>query len=140
MVFTTTLQVVWHEQYRSFYETKDGGIAYQLSSDKTQYEVSPIGFYNKWGEYNTWTNSNNNAPELQQLKSRFLLYAFQTDKVSPWALLNFRLTKELGKVAELSFMANNFLNSSKFHINKHSLGRRELYPDLYFGAELKLKL
>jgi putative septum site-determining protein minC len=140
MVFTTTLQVVWHEQYRSFYETKDGGIAYQLSSDKTQYEVSPIGFYNKWGEYNTWTNSNNNAPELQQLKSGFLLYAFQTDKVSPWALLNFRLTKELGKVAELSFMANNFLNSSKFHINKHSLGRRELYPDLYFGAELKLKL
>jgi hypothetical protein len=54
-------------------------------------------------------------------------------------MLNFRFTKELGRVGELSFIANNFLNTSKWHTNKYSLAKSQLYPDIYFGAELKLK-
>ena len=27
----------------------------------------------------------------------------------------------------------------RFHTNKRSLSKTQLYPDLYFGAELKLK-
>ena len=41
---------------------------------------------------------------------------------------------------ELSFTANNFTNTRKWHTNKHTLAKRQLYPDMYFGAELKIKL
>lgn len=77
--------------------------------------------------------------EYYLMNGRYLLYAFKSDHVKPWALLNFRLTKELGKIAEVSFMANNFLGLKKYHVNKNSLTKRQLYPDQYFGAELKLK-
>ena len=140
MVFTTTLQVVWYEQTNSFYETKEGKPAYHLSADGTQYVVSPLGYYNRFGAFRQWLPGNEADPSLNLLANRYLLSAFKADRVKPWALLNFRLTKELGKLAEVSFMANNFLNISRYHTNRHTLGRRELYPDLYFGAELKLKL
>jgi len=42
-------------------------------------------------------------------------------------------------VAELSFMANNFLNMRKYHINPNTGGKSKLHPDSYFGAEIKLK-
>ena len=47
--------------------------------------------------------------------------------------------KELGHVAELSFMANNFLNMRKYHINPNTGDKSKLHPDTYFGAEVKLK-
>lgn len=62
------------------------------------------------------------------------------DVIKPWALLSFRFTKEIGRVAELSVIANNFTNTKKWHTNPHSLAKTQLYPDMYFGAELKLKL
>ena len=68
-----------------------------------------------------------------------MIYAFKADNISPWAMLNFRFTKELGKVAELSFMANNFLNMRKYHVNSNSGAKSKLHPDSYFGAEIKLK-
>ena len=55
-------------------------------------------------------------------------------------LLSLRFTKEIGKVAELSFTANNFPNVSRWHTNPHSLSRTQLYPAPYFGAEVKIKL
>jgi putative septum site-determining protein minC len=54
-------------------------------------------------------------------------------------MFNFRFTKELGSLAELSFMANNFLNIRKYHINSNTQGKSQLHPDTYFGAEIKLK-
>ena len=55
-------------------------------------------------------------------------------------MLSFRFTKEIGRVAELSVIANNFTNTKKWHTNPHSLAKTQLYPDMYFGAELNLKL
>ena len=54
-------------------------------------------------------------------------------------MLNLRLTKELGKVGELSFIANNLTNTRRWHTNKWTKLKSQLYPDMYFGAELKLK-
>ena len=67
-------------------------------------------------------------------------YLYEKDVIKPWALLSFRFTKEIGRVAELSVIANNFTNTKKWHTNPHSLAKTQLYPDMYFGAELKLKL
>ena len=52
--------------------------------------------------------------------------------------LNF-LNNILGKIAEISFMANNFLGMKKYHVNKNTRAKQSLYPDTYFGAELKMK-
>ncbi len=139
LVFTTTVQVVWYENERSIYESKNGTKLYHTSSDGTRYIVSPIGFYDRQGNFTEWKQEFEDKSEYYLMNGRYLLYAFKSDHVKPWALLNFRLTKELGKIAEVSFMANNFLGLKKYHVNKNSMTKRQLYPDQYFGAELKLK-
>lgn len=139
MIFTTSAQVVWHESERIIYRTDNGKERYHLSTNGERLIVSPVGFYDREGNYTKWKNEFEDNPEYSLMNGNYLLYAFRADNISPWVLLNFRLTKELGRIAELSFMANNFLNLSKWHINKHSLSKSQLYPDLYFGAELKLK-
>ena len=55
-------------------------------------------------------------------------------------LLNIRLTKELGRAGEISFVANNFPNMSKWHVGRYTRTKSQLYPDMYFGAEIKLHL
>ncbi|MCF0167553.1 MAG: hypothetical protein HUJ93_02755, partial [Bacteroidales bacterium] len=57
-----------------------------------------------------------------------------------YGMLNVRLTKEIGKVATVSFYANNFLNI-RGRV-KHSVTR---YPNdrntaIYFGAEAKFSI
>ena len=139
MVFTTTMQVVWYENQRSIYEGNSGTKLYHISADGTRYIVSPLGFYNRQGEWTDWQPEFENNANYYLLNGRYLLYAFKSDRIKPWALFNFRLTKELGKIAEVSFMANNFLNLKKYHTNKNTLSKQSLYPDMYFGAELKMK-
>ncbi len=139
MVFTTTMQVVWYENQRSIYENNSGTKLYHISANGTRYIVSPLGFYNRQGEWTDWQPEFENNANYYLLNGRYLLYAFKSDRIKPWALFNFRLTKELGKIAEVSFMANNFLNLKKYHTNKNTLSKQSLYPDMYFGAELKMK-
>lgn len=139
LVFTTTMQVVWYENQRSIYQTKGGTKLYHLSADGTRYVISPLGFYNRQGEWTDWKPEYENMDQYKLLYGRELLYAFKSDNIKPWALFNFRLTKELGKIAEISFMANNFLGMKKYHVNKNTRVKQSLYPDTYFGAELKMK-
>ncbi len=139
LVFTTTMQVVWYESQRSIYESKSGSKMYHVSADGSEFIVSPLGFYNRQGEWTDWKPEFENMDKYRLLNGRYLLYSFKSDNIKPWALFNFRLTKELGKIAEISFMANNFLGMKKYHINKNTRAKQSLYPDTYFGAELKMK-
>lgn len=139
LVFTTTMQVVWYENQRSIYESKNGSKLYHTSADGTRYIVSPLGFYDREGKFTEWQPEFENMEKYHLMNGRYLLYAFKSDRVKPWALFNFRLTKELGKIAEVSFMANNFLGLKKYHVDRNTRAKRQLYPDEYFGAELKLK-
>ncbi len=142
MIFTTTVQVVWYESEQIKYLDENDNdrrtmISYQ---GKDYYAVAPLGYYTRGGEYVEWQPQMAQDAQLALLMDRYQTYAFEKDVVKPWALLNFRFTKELGNVGELSFIANNFTNTSKWHVNKHSKAKRQLYPDMYFGAELKIKL
>ena len=139
LVFTTTVQVVWYESARSIYEDSKGNPVYHLNADGTRYTVTPIGFYDVDGKFTQWEASMAGDLSMQRMLDNYHLYSFKADRVKPWAMLNFRLTKEFGRLAELSFMANNFLNLSKYHVDENSFSRSQIYPDLYFGAELKLK-
>lgn len=139
LVFTTTMQVVWYENTRSIYESRNGKKLYHLSADGSEYIVSPLGFYDREGKWNEWQPSNETLSKYSLMNGRYFLYSFKSDRISPWVLFNFRLTKELGTRADISFMANNFLGIKKYHTDRNTLYKQQLYPSSYFGAELKLK-
>ena len=140
LVFTTTVQVVWYESEQAVYEDARGNALYSPTPDGSQLAVAPLGFYDKSGAFTPWASGMEANPEYQLMPQRFMSYAFRRDHVAPWVLLNFRLTKELGRFGEISFMANNFPNMSRWHTGRYSQSRTQLYPDMYFGAELKLTL
>ncbi len=143
LIFTTTIQVVWYESQRSVYldenvKPRAHDFVYQ---GKDYLAVDPIGYYDLNGNYTKWNAATMNSDStLNLMVSRYYTYGFLADTISPWALLNIRLTKEIGKSAQFSFTANNVTNTSKYHINKWSNSKKQLYPDIYFGAELKINL
>lgn len=141
MIFTTSVQVVWYESARAVYETNGTKAYHTMTYQGRQYlAVDPIGFYTRDGQYSEWTPEMENDATLQRMVDRAQTYGYEKDVIHPWAMLNFRFTKEIGRIAEISFIANNFSNSSRYHTNKWSRGRTQIFPDAYFGAEVKIKL
>lgn len=142
MIFTTSLQVIWYESTKIIYEDACGKNLFYTKKyeDKDYLVVNPIGYYDKRGEYTLWKDTDAAETDKARLMYRTQPYAFEKDVISPWALLSFRFTTEIGRIAELSIVANNFTNTKKWHTNKHSRTKTQLYPSMYFGAELKLKL
>lgn len=142
MIFTTAIQVVWYESDRLFYEDAQGNTRYTLRhfSDRDYYVVEPTGYYDLNQTFHSWSATDWNDPQKVNIVYQALPYAYETDVVSPWAMLSFRFTKEIGKTAEISLIGNNVTNTRKWHTNKYSLAKTQLYPGMYFGIELKLKL
>ena len=143
LVLTTTLQVVWYESLRSVYLDENGhsrAIDYTYQG-KDYLAVEPLGFYDRDGQFTAWNGAAMNAdPALNYLLDRFYTYGFLPDVVEPWALLNIRLTKEIGSHAQISFTANNVTNTSRYHVDRNSQSKTQLYPSMYFGAEIKINL
>lgn len=139
MIFTSTLQVIWYESGKFIYEDLQGNDRKHFSDNKNRYIVSPIGFYDGNEKYYSWKTEYENDPEYQLMNKYYMPYDFKTDKIKPWVLLNIRFTKEIGKIAEISFTANNLRNRMKWHINKHSQSSSQIFPVMYFGTELKFK-
>ncbi len=143
LIFTTTLQVVWYERTRSVYLDENGNTrAYAFKyQDKDYLAVEPLGYYDTEGNYTTWNAATMNSdPSLNYMVDRYFTYSFLPDIIEPWALLNIRLTKEIGSRTQLSFTANNVTNTSRYHTNKNTNSKSQLYPNMYFGAELKINL
>ena len=143
LIFTTTVQVVWYESRRSVYLDEDGKArAYEyVYQNKDYLAVEPIGYYDRNGVFTVWDASTMNSdPRLNFMMDRYYTYSFLPDVIEPWTLLNIRLTKEIGTRAQLSFTANNVTNSSRYHINKNTNSKTQLYPNMYFGAEIKINL
>ncbi len=141
MILTTAVQVVWYESAQSVWEDSNGNSRFYLKSfdDKDYLVVNPVGYYDKQRVYHPWQDSDVNNAALLRLASRSQPYNYSKDVIEPWAMLNLRFTKELGKIGELSFIANNFTNTKRWHTNKYSLYKSQIFPSMYYGAELKLK-
>lgn len=143
LVLTTTVQVVWYESERTVYLDENGTPrAYDYSYQGKDYlAVEPVGFYDTDGKFTEWNAATMNAnPEYNFMMDRYFTYGFLPDVIEPWALLNIRLTKEIGSHAQISFTANNVTNTSRYHTNKNTNTKTQLYPNMYFGAELKINL
>lgn len=141
MVFTTTVQVVWMESLQSVYEDDNGNSRYYERSfpDGDYFCADPLGYYDLEGKWYQWSEAAASNSLLYIYMNRIKDYNLAKDVIEPWAMLNFRLTKEIGKVADLSFIANNVTNTKKYHI-KQSLAMQQIYPPMYFGAEVKINL
>lgn len=145
LVFTTTLQMIWSETYRAIYENNKGKNLYYRMEDpfspgRYNYYVNPLGFLNAQGDFTPWQPGFEKDPQYRYMLTAYTHdHTFDTEKLPTTAILNFRLSKEFGKVFEVAFMANNFLKISKTHKLLTAVGWRDITIPMYFGAEVKLK-
>ena len=142
MVITTTLQVVWNETEQSFWEDEDGHSRYWAKeySDKTYMVVTPEGYYDMQGNWSEWSEADAENPMLNIYMGRTQTYDLGKERRRPWVMPCLRVTKELGCVAEVTFTANNFVNAHRYRTSNLSNALYQVYPSMYFGAEVKLKL
>ncbi len=141
MIFTTTLQVVWRETEQIIYEDANGNSRYYQKSysDKDYMVVDPVGYYDLAGNYSAWKASDASNGQLNIFMGREQTYDLLTDVITPWAMLNLRLTKEIGRTAEISFTANNLTNTRRYRKNENNNTIYQVFPSMYFGAEFKLR-
>ena len=141
MIFTTTVQVVWDDRKRVIYEDGDGNSRYYLKeySDRNYWVVEPLGYYDMKQQWHSWTQTDTDDRILSTYMHRQMDYDLEATKKDAWAMLSMRLTKELGRTAELSFIANNLTNAHKYRRYSNSNAQYAVYPPMYFGAEVKLK-
>ncbi len=141
MIFTTTLQVVWRQSSQGVYEDGDGNSRYYQKSyaDKDYMVVDPVGYYDIEEQWHNWTAADADNPMLNIYMARQQTYDMEPEVEKPWAMLSMRFTKELGRTAELSFIANNLTNAHKYRTYSNSYAQYQVYPPMYFGAEVKLK-
>lgn len=141
LIFSTTVQVVWHESHRNIYEDNAGNPIYRTvtsSYGKPMLEVSPIGYYDNDMNYHNW-----NPDAVERPSDMTISYSnpdyFKRQDYPMTCMLNFKVTKEIKNYVQLSFIANNFLKFSKVYRQDYIGGYRELYSPMYFGAEIKAK-
>lgn len=141
VVVTTGVQVVWRTASRDIYEDGDGNSRYYLKSysDRDYLVADPLGYYDMQKTWHNWSPADAENPMLNTYMARMQVYDQNPEVEKPWAMLSMRLTKEIGKTAELSFIANNLTNSRKFRRFSTNNTQYQSYPAMYFGGELKLK-
>lgn len=145
LIFTTTLQMIWRESYQAIYENNAGkSLVYKtqdpFSPNREVYAVNPIGFLNSENKFTEWEPGFAKDPLYRYMVATYVHpRAFDTEVLPTSAILNFRLTKEFGKIVEISFMANNFLKLMKTHKLETAVGWKDVTIPMYFGAEVKLK-
>lgn len=140
MIFSTTMQVVWHESLQQIWQDSEDHDLFVRSPDGRQQWVMPVGFYDGRGHYTPWQPGFEEHPDYVPMVVRSLATAYDREHFRPWVMFNFRLTKEIGRFGELSFTANNFTRTSRWHYYATRSGYKQIYPDMYFGAELKLRI
>lgn len=140
LVFSTTMQVVWYESGQNIWRDTDGHDRFTAASDGKFLNTLPLGFYDRQGNYTAWQSGYEDHSEYSRMVDKSLLVAFDREKFDPWVMFNFRLTEEIGKILDLSFTANNFTGTSRWHYYKTRTGYKQVFPDMYFGAELTLKI
>ncbi len=141
MVVTTNVQVVWRQGSKGIYENDNGNSRYYQKSyaDRDYQVVTPLGYYDMQKNFHAWTDADSENPMLYSYMNRAQMYDLETQVQKPWVMLSMRLTKEIGKTAELSFIANNLTNTRKYFRYDNDNTQYAPYPAMYFGGEVKLK-
>lgn len=154
MVVTLTAQMVFMDcvQYTStwngsslpyYYDESGKRISGDAALNDTEHTkmVSPLSIMDYSGNIIPFTQEMEQDPQYRNLILNSNISSFYLKQSYPfYGMLNIRITKEIKKIATISFYANNFLNI-KGRVNNSVTG----YPadkntPIYFGAEVKISL
>ena len=153
LITTLTVQCVWLNRTRNLqseglYVLDDNGNPVygdfsNGTNGKTIYK-DPDFYMNSEGVVLPFDRDLYNDPTYGAAYREYLVTANSTtffieNSFRPYFMANFRITKEIGKIAQISFYANNFTNSQPKMLLKSTGTYRRVNTDIYFGAELKLK-
>lgn len=151
MVFTITGQCVWMSTKRNIWEYDGKNLVYMKDEDGRIVEgdvtrdskylkyVNPLAYMDVNGEIHPFTQHEAEDPVFQRMVRSFRARYFLEDRCDPYFMLNLQLTKEIGKIASLSFYANNFTNARPKQFYRSTGSYNRLNSDIFFGVELGLK-
>ncbi len=123
LIFTTTVQTTWYD--KTYY---------------TYYNESPMYLYSRDKDYIEFTQEMRSSTDYRNYVNETGTYYYLKEIMPPLFLFNFKLSKEIYERAKLSFYANNFFNYRPMYQYKRSLTYVRRNPEIYFGAELTVKL
>lgn len=142
IVTTLTLQAIWmereyfkwniHDSQKDFKFIQDGAV-------KEDVLIPPVYIVNTQGEAIPFTEQMMTESRYKQMLVTPSNRMYAINKYSPYFLLNLKVNKEIGEHILISFYANNFakINPRRYQATTQSYVIKN--PDIYFGAELKLK-
>lgn len=153
LITSLTVQCVWLNRTRNlqadgvYYKDDDGQPVYgdfsNGSGGKTLYR-DPDFYMNADGAVLPFDRALYDDPTYGAAYREYLQNAststfFVENSFRPYFMANLRVTKEIGRIAQISFYANNFTNSHPKMQIKSSGTYKRVNTDIFFGAELKLK-
>ena len=168
LIFTLKLEAGLMRYRQALSESPDGARSYAVN-DKGAFEPSDENIYDSnrytitypsyyvsvmnpgtpipFRERFAWAKDND--PELYQTLQWMVIrsnygYTMNASRISPFFSANFSVTKEIGKIASLSFYANNFVHNmgtvtSSQNGNELPLFGSTYIPEFYYGLTLRLK-
>ena len=150
LIFTLTGQCVWIDKTQRLAEYQGKSLLYYRDQDKNMVDgsnpdaiaaicVNPIAYMDLEGRIHPFTEAERLSPDFDRYIRTSRPEYFTTDSQDPYFMLNIRLTKEIGRIASLSFYANNFTNSRPRRFFRSGAYYQRLNTEMSFGAELQLK-
>ncbi len=123
LILTTNINLIWFESFKNEF-----------------YQAYPDYLLNKDNEVIVFSEEMINSPEFREFYKQNTPSFYRKTKLPILPLCNFKLSKELGNRAKLSFYANNFINHRPVYQNQDTGYFIRRNPALYFGAEFKVNL
>ena len=150
LIFTLTGQCVWIDKTQRLAEYQGKSLLYYRDQDKNIVDgsnsdaiaaicVNPVAYMDLEGRIHPFTEAERLNPDFDRYIRTSRPEYFTTDSQDPYFMLNMRLTKEIGRIASLSFYANNFTNSRPRRFFRSGAYYQRLNTEMSFGAELQLK-
>lgn len=154
LITTLTLQCIWLDRSRNlqndgvYYLDGDGNPVYADFSKGVDASVTfykdPDYYMNTNGVVMAFDRSLYDDPTYGAVYRDFLQSStnsniFAGNSFRPYFMANIRITKEIGRIAQISFYANNFTNAHPKMKLKSSSTYTRVNTDMYFGLEVKLK-
>lgn len=128
LVTTLTLQMVWIQRFRRYY------------NGRKETEVWPLYWYGTDGIRHPFTEAEKANPDFSELLLESDPDDFLQNSYKPYGLINLRVSKEFSRYATLSFFANNLADMRPVRLQATSGQYYRQNPSSFFGLELQIKL
>lgn len=140
MVVTLSSQLVFLERTQNLCRFGGEDRAYFDAAAGT-WRVDPLYVMDRAGDIRPFTEAMRADPQYRNLILTTNTDTYYVRQHYPfYGMLNLRLSKEIGKLATVSFYANNFLNFRGRVRNSVTHYPNDRNTPLYFGAEVKISI